>query len=87
LELPLHLRAACCHPYITHSLTTAFHTTVHGPSVPLLLLLNLLPVTDAALRLPLAAPQARFPEWQYRMVVQMSLGAPGPLTIEQVFFR
>lgn len=31
--------------------------------------------------------QARFPERQYRMVVSMSLGAPGPLTIEQLFFR
>jgi hypothetical protein len=33
------------------------------------------------------AMQARFPERQYRMVVSMSLGAPGPLTIEQLFFR
>jgi len=31
--------------------------------------------------------QARYPERQYRMVVSMSLGAPGPLTIEQLFFR
>jgi hypothetical protein len=51
--------------------------TVHGRALTHCLLL-----AAAA-----AVLQARFPERQYRMVVSMSLGAPGPLTIEQLFFR
>uniref|UniRef100_A0A383W226 Peptidase S8/S53 domain-containing protein n=1 Tax=Tetradesmus obliquus TaxID=3088 RepID=A0A383W226_TETOB len=35
----------------------------------------------------LAALQVAHPEKQYRMVVSMSLGAPGPLTIERMYFR
>ncbi|KAF6250501.1 peptidase S8/S53 domain-containing protein [Scenedesmus sp. NREL 46B-D3] len=35
----------------------------------------------------LAALQVAYPEKQYRMVVSMSLGAPGPLTIERMYFR
>jgi hypothetical protein len=31
--------------------------------------------------------QVAHPEKQYRMVVSMSLGAPGPLTIERMYFR
>lgn len=46
---------------------------------------TLLPLCVRSLTLLLL--QARFPERQYRMVVSMSLGAPGPLTIEQLFFR
>jgi hypothetical protein len=34
-----------------------------------------------------AATQVAHPEKQYRMVVSMSLGAPGPLTIERMYFR
>eukprot|EP00882_Tetradesmus_deserticola_P010779 GHRQ01011383.1.p1 GENE.GHRQ01011383.1~~GHRQ01011383.1.p1 ORF type:complete len:651 (+),score=170.77 GHRQ01011383.1:503-2455(+) len=35
----------------------------------------------------LASLQVAHPEKQYRMVVSMSLGAPGPLTIERMYFR
>lgn len=31
--------------------------------------------------------QSAHPTKQYRMVVSMSLGAPGPLTIERMYFR
>ena len=35
----------------------------------------------------LAFLQAREPQKKWRMVVNLSVGAPGPLTIEQLYFR